>query len=73
MIWNTAEGRRVTTGRRAGVTGPGAGATRREERDLDRAQDRPDEKREIRTGAEDAEHRSGSDAKKDERLLLESE
>ena len=44
-----------------------------EERDLDRAQERPDEKREIRIGAEDAEHRSGSDAKKGERLLLESE
>ena len=56
---NTFEGRRVTTGRRAGVTGPGAGATRRE--------------RDIRTGAEDAEYRSGSDAKKGERLLLERE
>ena len=55
------------------MTGPGARVTRREERDLDRAQERPDEKREIRTGAEDAEHRSGSDAKKGERLLLESE
>ena len=55
------------------MTGPGAGATRREERDLDRAQERPDEKREIRTGAEDAEYRSGSDAKKGEMLLLENE
>ena len=55
------------------MTGPGAGVTRREERDLDRAQERPDEKREISTGAGDAEHRSGSDAKKGERLFLESE
>ena len=53
------------------MTGPGAGATRREERDLDRTQERTDEKREIRIGAEDAEHRSGSDAKKGEMLLLE--
>ena len=35
----------------------------------DRAQERPGE-RDIRTGAEDAEYRSGSDAKKGERLLL---
>ena len=37
---------------------------------LDRAQERPDEKRDIRNGAEDAEYRSGSDAKKGERLFL---
>ena len=47
--------RRVTAGRTAGVT--------------DRAQERPD-KRDIRAGAEDAEYRSGSDAKKGDRLLL---
>ena len=35
----------------------------------DRAQERPEE-RDIRAGAEDAEYRSGSDAKKGERLLL---
>ena len=35
----------------------------------DRAQERPGE-RDIRTGAEDAEYRNGSDAKKGERLLL---
>ena len=35
----------------------------------DRAQERPDE-RDIRAGAEDAEYRNGSDAKKGERLLL---
>ena len=34
-----------------------------------RAQERPDE-RDIRAGAEDAEHRRGSDIKKGERLLL---
>ena len=33
------------------------------------AQERLDEKRDIRTGAEDAKYRSGSDAKKGERLL----
>ena len=55
------------------MTGPGAGTTRREERDLDRAQERLDEKRGIRTGAEGAEHRSESDAKKGERFLLKIE
>ena len=35
----------------------------------DRAQERPDE-RDIRAGAEDAEYKSGNDAKKGERLLL---
>ena len=35
----------------------------------DRAQERPDE-RHIRAGIEDAEYRSGSDAKKGERLLV---
>ena len=35
----------------------------------DRTQERPGE-RDIRTGAEDVEYRSGSDAKKGERLLL---
>ena len=36
-------------------------------------QERPDEEREIETGAGDAVYRSGSDAKKSERLLPESE
>ena len=35
----------------------------------DRAQERPD-KRDIRAGAEDAEYRSGNDAKKGDRLHL---
>ena len=45
------------------MTGPGAGATRREEW-LDLAQERPDEERDIETGAEDAKYRSRRDAKK---------
>ena len=55
---STAEERSVTTERTAGVTGPGAGATRGERH---------------RAGAEDAEYKSGSDAEKGERFLLERE
>ena len=58
IICNTAEGRRVTTERTA--------------EGLNRAQERPEE-RDIRAGAEDAECRSGSDAKQGERLFRESE
>ena len=54
----TAEERSVTTERTAGVTRPGAGATRGERH---------------RAGAEDAGDRSGNDAEKSERVLLESE
>ena len=49
-------------------TGRRSDPTRRES--LDRAQERPEE-RDIRAGTEDAEYRSGSDAEKGERLILE--
>ena len=56
-IWRTAEGEESTLGGQLEWR--------------DRAQERPDE-RDIRAGAEEAEYRSGSDAKKGEGLLLET-
>ena len=57
-IWTTAEERSVTTQERAGLTRPGAGATRRGTPRISRPA--------LRTPLD----RSGSDAKKGERLLL---